>query len=158
MGVREFVGVSSWGQIRFTVFWGGTNPIAILDEEALLATCAYIDLNPVAAGLAATPEKSKHTSVRQRLQHARDEGKLADLKEAAHNGVAGMHSTRRIAADEGACIKTDYTAVEGVVGSICRHAISRLQVPHRVRADPKTSGRLAALAAYPTLVGLGMGC
>ncbi len=25
--------------------------IAILDEESLLATCAYIDLNPVAAGI-----------------------------------------------------------------------------------------------------------
>jgi len=29
--------------------------IAILDEEALLSTCAYIDLNPVAAGTAAAP-------------------------------------------------------------------------------------------------------
>lgn len=32
--------------------------IAILDEASLLATMAYIDLNPVAAGVAATPEMS----------------------------------------------------------------------------------------------------
>ena len=38
--------------------------IAILDEESLLATCAYIDLNPVAAGIAETPEASPHTSCR----------------------------------------------------------------------------------------------
>ena len=32
--------------------------MAILDEESLLATCAYIDLNPVAAGIAEVPEAS----------------------------------------------------------------------------------------------------
>ena len=32
--------------------------VAILDEESLLATCAYIDLNPVAAGIAETPRTS----------------------------------------------------------------------------------------------------
>ena len=38
-------------------FWEGRfKSIAILDEEALLATCAYIDLNPVAAGIAARLE------------------------------------------------------------------------------------------------------
>ena len=52
----------------------------------------YIDLNSVAAGVAATPETSKHTSVRQRVQHARDEGQLAELKEAARNRVAGSRS------------------------------------------------------------------
>ncbi len=65
-------------------FWESRyKSIAILDEEALLATCAYIDLNPVAAGIAATPETSKHTSVRQRVQHAKAEGKLVALKAAA---------------------------------------------------------------------------
>ena len=36
-------------------FWEGRfKSIAVLDEESLLATAAYIDLNPVAAGLVAT--------------------------------------------------------------------------------------------------------
>ena len=74
-------------------FWEGRyKSIAILDEEALLATCAYIDLNPVAAGLAATPETSKHTSVRQRVRHAKAKGKLADLKAAARGAVAGSRA------------------------------------------------------------------
>ena len=78
-------------------FWESRyKSIAILDEEALLATCAYIDLNPVAAGLAATPETSKHTSLRQRVQHARDEGKLANLKEAARNSVAGSRAAGNV--------------------------------------------------------------
>ena len=48
----------------------GTNPrrvlrgrfksVAILDEESLLATCAYIDLNPVAAGIAEVPEATTY--------------------------------------------------------------------------------------------------
>ena len=65
-------------------FWESRyKSIAILDEEALLATCAYIDLNPVAAGVATTPETSPHTSVRQRVQHAQAKGKLEALKAAA---------------------------------------------------------------------------
>lgn len=51
-------------------FWEGRyKSIAIMDEEALLATCAYIDLNVVSAGIAETPETSQHTSVKQRVEH-----------------------------------------------------------------------------------------
>jgi hypothetical protein len=40
-------------------FWQGRyKSIAVLDDEALVAVCAYIDLNPVAAGTAKTPEDS----------------------------------------------------------------------------------------------------
>ena len=53
--------------------------IGILDEASLLATCAYIDLNPVAAGLAATPEKSQHTSIKSRIEHCTAQGKLETL-------------------------------------------------------------------------------
>jgi hypothetical protein len=71
-------------------FWESRyKSIAILDEEALLATCAYIDLNPVAAGIAAAPETSKHTSVRQRVQHVQCKGKLDELKAAAKGTVPG---------------------------------------------------------------------
>jgi hypothetical protein len=77
-------------------FWEGRfKSIAILDDEALLATCAYIDLNPVAAGIAAAPETSAHTSVRQRVKHALQKGKLAALKEAARGAVAGSRAAGR---------------------------------------------------------------
>ena len=39
-------------------FEGRYKSIAILDEEALLTVCAYIDLNPVAAGIVSLPEES----------------------------------------------------------------------------------------------------
>jgi REP element-mobilizing transposase RayT len=41
---------------------------ALKSEEALLSCMAYVDLNPVRAGLADTPEQSEHTSIRERLR------------------------------------------------------------------------------------------
>jgi REP element-mobilizing transposase RayT len=65
-------------------FWEARyKSIAILDEEALLATCTYIDLNPVAAGIAKVPEASPHTSIKQRVDHARRIGGLQTLQAAA---------------------------------------------------------------------------
>lgn len=58
-------------------FWQSRyKSIAILDEEALLATLTYIDLNPLAAGMAELPEKSPYTSIRTRVEHCRATGTL----------------------------------------------------------------------------------
>jgi hypothetical protein len=59
-----------------TFFEGRFKSVAILDEASLLATCASIDLNPVAAGIAATPGKSSHTSAKARVDHCKAQGKL----------------------------------------------------------------------------------
>jgi len=40
---------------------------ALLDERAILAALAYVDLNPIRAGIADGLEHSHHTSVRQRI-------------------------------------------------------------------------------------------
>lgn len=66
-------------------FAGRFKSIAILDEEALLSTCVYVDLNPIAAGIAATPESSEYTSVKARVDHASSSERTKDLRAAKEN-------------------------------------------------------------------------
>lgn len=77
-------------------FWESRyKSIAILDEESLLATCVYIDLNPVAAGLDVLPESSPYTSLRQRVRHAQAKGKLEALKKASQGAYSASRSSGR---------------------------------------------------------------
>ncbi len=80
-------------------FEGRFKSIAILDEEALLSVCAYIDLNPVAAGIAKAPEQSEHTSVKARVDHVKGLGRTEDLKAAKEGSVQASRRAAKLEDD-----------------------------------------------------------
>jgi putative transposase len=55
---------------------------ALLDERALLTCMAYVDLNPIRAAMAYSPEDSDYTSIQERINH-----KKTDLLTFGNNGI-----------------------------------------------------------------------
>ena len=61
-------------------FWQGRfKSQAILDEAALLAVMAYVDMNPLRAGMVERVEESEHTSLKARLENRSDRQPPRDL-------------------------------------------------------------------------------
>lgn len=75
-------------------FWEGRfKSQALLDEAGLLTAMAYVDLNPVRAGIAATPEESEFTSVYTRLQLFRRESAVQPRMRQSPRSLSGRQAS-----------------------------------------------------------------
>ena len=98
------VPVAWWANAEDNVtgrFWEGRfKSQALLDEASVIAVMAYVDLNPIRAGTAETPEESDYTSIQQRVLEqdpgiaARDEASIQSPPEDLGSAIGRLMPTR----------------------------------------------------------------
>jgi REP element-mobilizing transposase RayT len=96
-------------------FWEGRfKSQALLDDKALLACMAYVDLNPIRAGIANTPESSDYTCVKRRIEsHKSKKQPLKTIEEfvGTHSQEIGLpfalNDYLELVDWTGRCLRTD---------------------------------------------------
>lgn len=103
-------------------FWEGRfKSQALLDEAALTACMAYVDLNPIRANMAKTPEKSDHTSIKLRAEKAKKSKQPNHPNQQAEDLLPFVGSPRKNI-PKGIQMKlTDYMELVDWTGRILRH-------------------------------------
>jgi REP element-mobilizing transposase RayT len=102
-------------------FWEGRfKSQALLDEKALAACMAYVDLNPIRAKMAQSPESSVHTSIKRRIECAAAV-RLPNHPEQQHNGLLPFAGNPRHDKPKGLPFRlSDYLELVDCSGRIIR--------------------------------------
>ena len=96
-------------------FWEGRfKSQALLDDAGLLTAMAYVDLNPIRAGIATTPESSEFTSIYDRIQAMKAKVKT-EIRLRQFTGQAPKEHTLP-------CSQDDYLALLDWTGRAIRGA------------------------------------
>ncbi len=105
-------------------FWEGRfKSQALLDEGAILSAMVYVDLNPIRAGIAETPELSDFTSIQDRirclakqLKKQKNHQSINDLKQPEHL-MPFMNNTKALSID---FTLSDYLQLVDETGRVIR--------------------------------------
>jgi len=111
-------------------FWEGRfKSQALLDERALLSCMAYVDLNPIRAGIAQTPETSDYTSIQQRISQPSNHHLLSFRNATStNNDIPYAHSDYLQLVDwAGRAIRTND---KGVISEAIPPILERLNVAY----------------------------
>ncbi len=102
-------------------FWEGRfKSQALLDEAALAACMAYVDLNPIRACMAKTPEDSEHTSIKCRAEKAKTANAPNHLYQQPKE-LLPFAGNPRLDMPKGIAMKlTDYLELVDATGRIIR--------------------------------------
>ena len=83
-------------------FWeGGFKATALLDQAAIIAAMAYVDLNPIRAHMARMPEESAYTSIAERIRCRQAFRKKMGLNEHAITPAASRSLATAAGIDPG---------------------------------------------------------
>ncbi len=117
-------------------FWEGRfKSQTLLDEAAILACMTYVDLNPIRAQLADTPEQSDHTSIQLRIRAALKGEQPSNLLpfignecDDQPNGIAfSLKDYLQLVDDTGRIIRNDK---RGYISESSTKILNRLNIPH----------------------------
>ncbi|MEL4303489.1 transposase [Shewanella xiamenensis] len=117
-------------------FWEGRfKSQALLDEAAVLACMIYVDLNPIRAQLANTPEQSDHTSIQLRIRAALKGEQPSNLLpfignecDNQPNGIEfSLTDYLQLVEDTGRIIRNDK---RGYISESSGKLLNRLNIPH----------------------------
>ncbi|MCL1127937.1 transposase [Shewanella surugensis] len=144
-------------------FWEGRfKSQALLDEAAILACMAYVDLNPIRAKIAKTPEHSDFTSIKRRIKAALKGEQPTELldfvgnetREKAKGLLFHLKNYLQLVDETGRIIRDDK---RGAISESAMPILNRLNIPQENWLQLTTEfsrlfkgpvGRLQELNAY----------